>query len=86
MLTDASDLLVESGPLDANGVVISPVHKRKDEPFNRTRLEHIFKAKYLIIRSVVDTKDSPTQQVQIYSDYKLNVRIGVRAQLSFQSN
>ncbi len=86
MLTDANDLLVESGPLDANGVVISPVHKRKDEPFNRDRLEHIFKAKYLVIRSVVDTKDSPNQQVQIYSDYRLNVRIGVRAQLSFQSN
>ena len=86
LISDPADLLVESGQLDLNGVVIAPVHKRRDEPFNRTRLENVFKAKYLIIRSTVDTKDSPTQHVQIYSTYKIEVRVGVRAQLSFQSN
>ena len=86
LISDPADLLVESGQLDLNGVVIAPVHKRRDEPFNRTRLENVFKAKYLIIRSTVDTNDSPTQHVQIYSTYKIEVRVGVRAQLSFQSN
>lgn len=86
MLANPSDLIVESGELGSDGKIIAPVHKRKDEPFNRSRLENIFNAKYLIIRSVVDTKDSPTTHVQIYSNYKIDVRIGVRAQLSFQSN
>ncbi|HRH66653.1 MAG TPA: hypothetical protein PLU53_10185 [Bacteroidia bacterium] len=86
MLTDANELIVESGPLDNNGVVIAPVHKRRDEPFNRTRMENVFKAKYLIIESTVDTKDSPLTHIQIYSTYKIDVRVGVRAQLSFQSN
>lgn len=86
MLTNPSSLIVESGQLDNNGKVIAPVHKRRDEPFSRSRLENIFNAKYLIIRSVIDSKDAPSTHVQVYSDYKIDVRIGVRAQLSFQSN
>ena len=49
LISDPADLLVESGQLDLNGVVIA-------------------------------------QHVQIYSTYKIEVRVGVRAQLSFQSN
>lgn len=82
MLLDPSNILVESAEIDANGRVIRSTHRTGDEPFNKARIEHLYNAKKLLIVSVIDTKDSPTRNVEIYDSYKLDVRIGVRAQLN----
>lgn len=84
MLINPQDLVIESALVDGAGLVIQPLHKMHDEPFNRTRLEHLFNAKKLLIRAVINTKDSPLQHVRIYSTYRLDVKIGVRALLSIQ--
>jgi hypothetical protein len=82
MLLDPSNILVESADIDANGRVTQSTKRSGDEPFNKTRIEHLYNAKKLLIVSVIDTKDSPTRNVEIYDSYKLDVRIGVRAQLN----
>ena len=82
MLLDPNNILVESAEIDANGRVTQSTHRTGDEPFNKTRIEHLYNAKKLLIVSVIDTKDSPTRNIEIYDSYKLDVKIGVRAQLN----
>ena len=82
MLADPSNILVESAEVDASGRVTQSTRRTGDEPFNKTRIEHLYNAKKLLIVSVIDTKDSPTRNVEIYDSYRLDVKIGVRAQLN----
>lgn len=84
MLLDPTTRLVESAQIDANGKVTQSTHKMSDEPFSKTRLQHLYSTKKLIIYSIIDTKDAPTRQVEIYDYYKLDVKIGVRAQLNMK--
>jgi hypothetical protein len=82
ILTNPQNLVIESAQIDANGRVTTHTKKTTDEPFSNARLQHLYNAKKVLIRSVLDTKDSPARNVEIYDDYRLDVKIGVRAQLN----
>ncbi len=84
LLNDASQFVVASGLLDANNRVILPNRQLRDEEFNKARLERIYAAKKLIILSIVNTQNAPIEQVPIYSYYRLNIKIGVRAFLNVE--
>lgn len=84
LLSNPSDFVIASGLIDASGRVIFPNKKMKDEVFDEARLKRIYKAKKLIIFSVVNTINAPNQQVSIYSNYRLNIKIGVNAFLNVE--
>lgn len=84
LLTNASQFVVASGLLDANNRVILPNRQMRDEEFTKTRLERIYTARKLIILSIVNTQNAPIEQVPIYSYYRLNIKIGVRAFLNVE--
>jgi hypothetical protein len=81
LLQNPADGLVPAGITNAQGIVISPTVKTHDEPFDRPRLDRLFEARKLLIRGLIDTRNAPLQSVEIHSDNRLLVKIGVRAQL-----
>lgn len=84
MISQPSDFIIESGAITPNGVVIHPTHKMKDEPFDQNRLQHIYNASKLIIRSVIETQGAPAQEVFVFAGDQLDVQVGVRAKLKIK--
>lgn len=72
--------IINSGLVDINGMVYQPTLKRTDQYFSPTRLPRLYNAKKIIIRGVINSANVPAS-VKIYSDYILDVRLGVQAQL-----
>ncbi|MBP6334199.1 MAG: hypothetical protein KA444_01910 [Bacteroidia bacterium] len=79
LLADPTDFVIASGLLDINGKVILPNVEQRDEDFNKPRLENIYKTKKLVIVGIVSTQNAPVQMVPIYSTYRLDIKVGVRA-------
>jgi hypothetical protein len=85
MIIDPLNAVVESAPVDNSGRVISSMHKMTDEQFSAARLEHLYHAKKLLITSLINTKDFQSNRiVEIYDSYKIDVKVGVRAQLNIK--
>jgi hypothetical protein len=81
MFAVSQDRILESAAIDANGRVTIPTVRSDEETFDEIRLPHIFNAKKIIIRGVIDTKDAPTTSVELFDDYKLDFKIGVKTKL-----
>jgi len=77
--------VIVAGQVDANGVVNKPTLVTTDEYFPQERLQHVYNAKKLLIRGLLNSYqyNVPTK-IKIYSDYILDVRIGVQAQLKIK--
>jgi len=84
LLSDPGDFIIASGLLNSDGRVVLPYKKTRDEEFGPDRLRNIYHAKKLIIFSVVNTQNAPQTQVPIYSDYRLDIKIGVHAFLTLE--
>ncbi len=84
MFTVAQDKLIISANIDANGRATTPAIRTADENFDGLRLQHLFNAKKIIIRAIIDTKDAPNSMIAIYDDYKIGFKIGVRTKLNLE--
>ena len=62
------------------GIVYHQTLKTTDEYFSKSRLQNIYNAQKLIIRAELNSFNTPTL-VKIYSDYGLDVKLGLQAQL-----
>lgn len=82
LILNPSDGFIPSGILDAQGIVIAPTEKTHDEFYDRGHLENIFRATKLLIKGEIDTRNAPLQSVEIHSNNRLTVKIGVRAKLN----
>lgn len=80
--TIASNTLpVRAGIIDATGKVIKSTTYIADNTMNKTRWQNIIK-KATLIRIVADLESKPTSDdIKIFSDYKMDVQLSVRAQL-----
>ncbi len=81
LFTSSQDRIIESAEIDVNGRVTTPTIRSADEVFDGIRLQHLFSAKKILVRGIIDTKDAPTTSVQIYDDYKLDFKLGIRTKL-----
>ena len=80
MILDPSHTLIESAQVNSAGKVIASTHKMLDEPFPSARLDHLYQTKKMLIRSLINTADFQTGRIiEIYDDYKIDVKVGVRA-------
>lgn len=68
------------------GKVISPAVKTTDSNFDKTRIDNLTKAKRALVKGVVSTYNNGGTSVKIYSDYKLDIKIGVQAKLNVKIN
>ena len=81
LFTDAQDRIIESAEIDANGRATTPTVRSADELFDGVRLQNLFTAKKFLIKGIIDTKDAPTTAIEIFDDYKLGFKLGVRTKL-----
>ena len=84
-----SSLIIKSGPVDAttkrvisNGTTTPPV----DIVIDRAKLKKLSATKKLIILAKATTTNSGTQDVKIYSDYKLEIKLGLQIQADAKFN
>ncbi len=81
-LISPPEQIINAGLIDlATGIVNQPTLKTTDEYFSKARLKNIYNAKKIVIRGILNSYNVPTL-VKIYSDYILDVRLGVKAQLN----
>jgi hypothetical protein len=80
ILADGSFVL-RSGPIDANGKVITPVNTNNDVPIDSARVASIFGAKYMIIHGDMISTNDAVDNIRIYGDDRLQVRIGLQVKL-----
>ena len=81
LFTNSQDRIIESAEIDSDGIVTTPTVRSADEVFDGVRLQHLFDAKKILVKGVIDTKDAPGTMVQILDTYKLDFKLGVRTKL-----
>ena len=80
-------ILLKSGVVNlTTGRVTSPTETIYDATFDKTRLQKLKNATKIIIHAIASTTNAGTTDVKIYSDYKLDVKLGVQLQLHIQAS
>jgi hypothetical protein len=85
----SSSLIIKSGPVDpttkrviSSGITTPPV----DITIDRAKLKKLSATKSLIIHAKATTTNAGTQDVKIYSDYKLEIKLGLQIQVDAKFN
>lgn len=77
-----NQLILKSGNVNfSTGIVTSPSQTIYDAVLNKTRLLNLKTSKHLLIRANASTTNGGATDVKIYSDYKLDVKIGLQVQV-----
>lgn len=84
MFVNNADKTIQGAQIDANGLVIAPSVNVINIPFSGTRIEHLYNSRKLLLNSRMETTNAPNRIVEIYDFYKMNVKIGVRAQVKMK--
>lgn len=85
-LLSNGEFTIRSGPVDGNGRVISSVNTNNDIPIDTTRVNTLFGAKYLIVHADLTSTDNAAENIRIYGDDRLQVRIGLQVKLKASPN
>jgi hypothetical protein len=65
--------------------VQSPTSKVTDIELSGTKLAAIGETKYLLIRAALSTADNGNTNVRFYSDYGMDVKMGVRTKFKLEN-
>lgn len=77
-----NQLILQSGSVDPNtGIVTSPTQKTYDATLTKARLDNLSTSKYLLVRAVANTTNNGNTNVKIYSNYKVDFRLGMQVQV-----
>ncbi len=80
------EFVIRSGPVDNNGKVTSPRNTNNDIELDSTRVNILFGAKYLKVHADLTTTDNAQDNIRIYSDDALQVRIGLQVKLNLSTD
>lgn len=82
--------ILNSAPVDGNGKAIGAIEKTIDQWFDSKKLKNMANSDQIFVRGKMTTSNNGNTNVKIYSDYKLDVKIGAMAKLkqtvSFHDN
>lgn len=78
-----SDVIPSANINVSTGKVTSANQKTTDFTFNKTQLDNLKNVKYIILRAKGNTTNNGTTDVKIYSDYKLDVKMGIKGEFNF---
>ena len=84
--TTTTRQVIASGILDVDGKVISKTHKFTELLFDRPRLDNMKDVKWIFLRGYICTTNNTTQNVRFYSDYSIDMKIGLQAKFNFDEN
>ncbi len=81
-LVSPNQLILKSGIVNtATGKVTSPTSTIFDATLTKTRLENMKPSKFLLIKAIANTTNGGTTNVKIYSDYNIDVKLGLQVQV-----
>ncbi|NTW33722.1 MAG: hypothetical protein HGB12_14060, partial [Bacteroidetes bacterium] len=72
--------LISSGVVGANGKVVTPTTKATSVRIEKNRLDNLVTTKKLFIYAKLNSANNGATTIRIYSDYTIDVKIGVQAQ------
>jgi hypothetical protein len=81
LLDHSQNHLIEAATLLPDGRNTVPTKRMADETFTGARLDHLMNAKKVLIKGIIQTADAPNTMVQIYDDYTIDFKLGVKAKL-----
>ena len=74
-------ILIPSGVINSNGIVIASTANTSDFVIPNSVMAQIGKVRYILIGATVNTTNSGNTNVKIYSNYNLDVKLGINAKL-----
>ncbi|MES2140708.1 MAG: hypothetical protein V4511_13450 [Bacteroidota bacterium] len=78
-----NQLILRSATVNSTtGKVIAPTSSVYDGTLTKPRLLNLKTSKHLMIKAVANTTNNGTTNVKIYSDYKLDLKIGIQVQVN----
>ncbi|HQH18743.1 MAG TPA: hypothetical protein PKZ43_04250, partial [Bacteroidales bacterium] len=66
--------------------VITPTEKHLSIQINQQKMDNLLKAEKLIILANLSTTNNGVDKVKIYSDYEIDVKLGVQAKGKISAN
>ena len=78
--------VIPSANIGANGKVTSSNQKTTDFTLNKAQLDNLKNVKYIILRAKGNTTNNGVPDIKIYSDYKLDVKMGIKGEFNFSIN
>lgn len=81
-LVNPYQLILKSAIVNpVTGKVVSPTEKIFDATITHERVNKLKRAKYLLIKATATTTSGGNTNVKIYANYKIDVKLGVQAQI-----
>jgi hypothetical protein len=82
-LVSPNQIILKSGTVSSTtGIVTSSTSTTYDATLTKPRLANLKTSKYLLIRAVANTANGGATNVKIYSDYKINFKLGLQVQIN----
>lgn len=77
-----NQLILQSATVNpGTGLVTSPTQTTYDAVLTKSRLDNLGGSKYLLIKAIANTYNNGTTNVKIYSNYKIDFKLGLRVQV-----
>lgn len=82
-LVSPNQIILKSGTVNSTtGMVTSSTSTTYDATLTKPRLTHLKTSKYLLIRAVANTSNGGATNVKIYSNYKIDFKLGLQVQVN----
>ncbi len=77
-----NQLILQSATVNpGTGIVTSPSQTTYDAVLTKPRLDNLGGSKYLLIKAIANTFNNGTTNVKIYSNYKIDFKLGLKVQV-----
>lgn len=78
--------VISSGIINSDGRVVQSTLRSTDMLFSRDRLRRMEPVKYALFRGYANTTNNAQELVKIYTDYDIDIQIGIQTQLTVKPN
>lgn len=85
LITNVNDKVIVSAPINSDGKSIGTSTKTVDVLMDETRINRLKDSKNVIIRSYIASANDGAQNVKIYSDNFIDIKLGMRVTLKLEN-
>jgi hypothetical protein len=79
------DIILSSAIVGSNGRVTTATEKNTEIVYPEEKIQRLKKVRKIYVKATTSTYQNGAQNVKIYSDYRLDLKIAGRAKLKFKS-
>jgi len=82
LVTGTDQVIIPAANVNLNtGDLISAANKTSDFTYGKARINKIINAKNILVKAVLNTSGSATQNVKIYNTYKMKVKLAAQVEI-----